>query len=360
MWLNSLSGPGQNRSSSARSWLTIPVRAAGGKIGKSDRFDAFVLCELARTDAHRFRVLEPDSDETQALKALTRARQDIVASMTAASNQLRAELERFWTGPLRLFSDLDSQISLAFIKRYPSAADTRGLGEQRLAGFLKAQHYTGSQTPAGLLQKLRAAPEGRAGQAESAARRAIVVTLVSHLQCLHTQLQALEQRIASAVRAHPDGEIFLSAFKSPQSFVTAAEFVAEIGDCRERYPTRESLSADGGQSAVAVESGKRKVARFRYACNGRLRQSFCVLADSSRHHNPWAQALYASAIAAGHDHQRAIRTLGRAWSRVLWRCWQDRVPYDPARHRAYQRHVTVLIAGEPPLIDIAATQRMAA
>jgi hypothetical protein len=26
--------------------------------GKSDRFDAFVLCELARTDHHRFRVLE--------------------------------------------------------------------------------------------------------------------------------------------------------------------------------------------------------------------------------------------------------------------------------------------------------------
>ena len=31
-------------------------RASGGK---SDRFDAFVLCELARTDSHRFRVLVP-------------------------------------------------------------------------------------------------------------------------------------------------------------------------------------------------------------------------------------------------------------------------------------------------------------
>ena len=39
-------------------------RASGGK---SDRFDAFVLCELARTDHHRFRVLEPDSDQTKAL-----------------------------------------------------------------------------------------------------------------------------------------------------------------------------------------------------------------------------------------------------------------------------------------------------
>ena len=41
-------------------------RAAGGK---SDRFDAFVLCELARTDHHRFRVLEPDSDQTKALRS---------------------------------------------------------------------------------------------------------------------------------------------------------------------------------------------------------------------------------------------------------------------------------------------------
>ena len=37
-------------------------RASGGK---SDRFDSFVLCELARTDAHRFRLLEPDSRSDQ-------------------------------------------------------------------------------------------------------------------------------------------------------------------------------------------------------------------------------------------------------------------------------------------------------
>jgi hypothetical protein len=53
--------------------------------GKSDRFDAFVLCELARTDSHRFRVLEPDSDQTKALRALTRAREDLVRTMVAAA-----------------------------------------------------------------------------------------------------------------------------------------------------------------------------------------------------------------------------------------------------------------------------------
>jgi len=188
-----------------------------------------------------------------------------------------------------------------------------------------------------------------------------VLGLVNRLQSLRSELKALEKQIASAVRAHPDGKIFLPLFKDPQSVVTAAELVAEIGSCRERYPTRESLAADGGQSAVAIESGKRKVAHFRYACNGRLRAAICVLANSSRHHNPWAQALYAAAIDRGHDHQRAIRTLGRAWARVLWRCWQDGVPYDPALHRAYQRHITVLIPGESgPIVDITATERMAA
>ena len=48
------------------------------------------------------------------------------------------------------------------------------------------------------------------------------------------------------------------------------------------------------------------------------------------------------------------------WCRIVWRCWQDRVPYDPARHRALQQRLTVVMpttAG--PVVDHAATVRMA-
>ena len=128
--------------------------------GKSDRFDAFVLCELARTDHHRFRVLEPDSDQTKALRALTRGREDLVGTRTALTNQLRAELERFWPGPLHLFTDLNSRISLAFLERYPSPADARGLGEARLRAFLARERYSGRQQPAQLLAKLQARGRG--------------------------------------------------------------------------------------------------------------------------------------------------------------------------------------------------------
>jgi transposase len=331
-------------------------RAAGGK---SDRFDAFVLCELARTDHHRFRVLEPDSDQTKALRAMTRAREDLVQTRVALTNQLRAELERFWPGPIGLFSDLDNLTSLAFLRRYPSPADARGLGEQRLQAFLTRHRYSGHKPASELLAKLRRAPEGRAGELESQAHRAIVLSLVAALEPIVAQIKQLERQIATAIREHPDGEIFLSLFRSPRSVITAATMLAEIGDCRARYPTRDALAGDAGQAAVALESGKRKVACFRWACNKRLRDAFDTLADSSRHHNPWAADHYARAIGRGHDHPRATRTLGRAWCRVVWSCWQTRTPYDAARHRGLQHHLLVTIpTPSGPVPDTAATQRM--
>jgi transposase len=329
--------------------------------GKSDRFDAFVLCELARTDRHRFRVLEPDCDQTKALRALTRAREDLVGTRTGVINQLRAELERFWPGPLRLFSHMDAEILLAFLERYPSPADAHGLGMARMQAFLVREHYSGGQHPTALMAKLRSAPRGRVGELELAARRQLVLTFVAMIRTLNAQIKELERQIRIQVHAHPDGPIFLSLFKSPASVITAAELLVEIGDCRERYPTRDALAADAGHAAVAKESGKRKTAGFRWGCNKRLRVAFCRLADSSRHWHPWAQTVYAQARQRGHEHPRAIRTLGRAWCRLVWQCWRNHTPYDPARHRALQRHITVTIpTASGPLVDHAATQRMAA
>ncbi len=332
-------------------------RVAGGK---SDRFDAFVLCELARTDHHRFRVLEPDCDQTKAIRALTRAREDLVAARTGIVNQLRAELERFWPGPLRLFSHMDAEIFLAFLERYPSPADARGLGVARMQAFLVRERYSGGQHPTALMAKLRSAPRARVGELELAVRRQLVLGFVQVVRTLNAQVKQLEAEIRVQVRAHPDGRIFLSLFKSPNSVITAAELLAEIGDCRERYPDRDALAADAGQAAVAVESGKWKTAGFRRACNKRLRVAFCRLADSSRHWHPWAQSLYAQALQRGHEHPRAIRTVGRAWCRVVWQCWRNHTPYDPEQHRALQRHITVTIPRQSgPVPDLAATQRMA-
>lgn len=314
-----------------------PRFRASGHRAKSDSFDAFCLAELARTDHHRFKALTPDSDQTKALKVLTRSREDLVGTRVALANRLRAELEAFWPAAATLFSEIDSAISLAFLERYPSPKDALGLGEKRLAGFLCRQRYPGRKGANELLGRIRKAPRGRAAEAEIEARRATVLALVAALRTLSEQIKLLEERIARAVRAHPDGEVFLSLFRSRKSTLTAASLVAEIGERRERYPTNEALAAAAGMSPVAVESGRRKVAVFRRACDKHLRRSFATLAESTRHHNGWAEDIYLRARARGCDHAHAIRVLGRAWVRVIFRMWQDGLPYDPARHGGLQR-----------------------
>ena len=308
--------------------------------GKSDRFDAYVLAELARTDAHRFRVLVPDGDETKALKALTRAREDLVGVRVELANQLRAQLAAFWPGAL-IFADVDSPISLAFLKRCPSPADAKGLGPKRLAGFLARHRYSGRRTPEELLERMRSAPAGRAGELELEARRAVVVGLIGALEPIVAEISDLTSQIRGALAAHPDAEIFRALFRDPKTTICPATLIAELGDCRGRYPTEAAMAADAGMSPVALESGKLRVATFRRACDKRLRLAVATLADSTRHWHPWAGEVYRRARARGQDHPHAIRTLGRAWIRVLWRCWQDRTPYDPARHRNFNRLQTV-------------------
>jgi transposase len=304
--------------------------------GKSDRFDAYVLAELARTDAHRFRVLVPDSDETKALKALTRAREDLVGVRVELANQLRAQLEAFWPGAL-VFSDVDSSISLAFLGRYPAPADAKGLGEGRMAAFLGRNSYSGHTGAAELVARLKAAPEGTAGPSECEARRAVVLGLVAALRPIVAEIAKLTSQIRGALAAHPDAEIFASLFRDRKTAICPATLIAELGDRRERYPTEAAMAADAGMSPVALESGKLRVATFRRACDKRLRVAVATLADSTRHWHPWAKEVYARARARGQDHPHAIRTLGRAWIRVLWRCWRDRVAYDPARHGNFNR-----------------------
>jgi transposase len=305
--------------------------------GKSDSFDSFVLAELARTDSHRFRVLVPDSDRTKALRAMTRAREDLVRTRVALANQLRDELACFWPGAGKVFCAVDSPIALAFLRRYPSPTDARGLGEQRLAAFLVRHSYTGRKPARELLSRLRNGAEGRAGELEMLARRQIVLGLVDALEPIVAAIRELTAQIRQAVDDHPDGHTFRSLFIAPDSVLCAATMIAEIGDCRDRYPTYRQLAADGGQAPVAVESGKAKRAQFRWACDHRLREAFNVLADSSRRHNPWAADIYDRARARGASHQHAARILGRAWCQIIWRLWQDHDTYDPARHTARQR-----------------------
>jgi transposase len=304
-------------------------RAAGGK---SDPGDAYMLADILRTDGHRFRALQPCSDEIKALRTLVRARDDLVAERVALANRLRSLLDGFWPGAAAIFADVDSPIALAFLARYPTPDSAARLGEKRLAAFLAQHAYCGRRSPAELLDRLRAKPRGRAGEAEAETAGEIVRSLAVVLAALVTELAKLTARVEHAVAALADGAIVMSFPRAGR--VCAAQILAEPGDVRDRFQTDQQLAAEAGVCPVTHASGKSRGVIFRWACNHRLRQAITCFADNSRHASPWADAVYKNARRRGCSHPHAIRILARARVRVLWRAWIDRTPYEPARHRA--------------------------
>ena len=119
-----------------------------------------------------------------------------------------------------------------------------------------------------------------------------------------------------------------------RSQVNAAQVLAEWGDCRQAYDGPDCVAALAGVTPVTRQSGKHRSVEFRWACNKRFRQAITTFADNSRHASPWAAKIYNDARANGKDHPHAIRILARAWIRVIWPCWVNGIPYDPARHGA--------------------------
>jgi transposase len=307
------------------------LRTRYGSAGnKDDRFDAYVLADTLRTDGHRWKPLRPDTEPTRALRALCRSRKDLVETRVQVIGQLCANLELAFPGAIGLFTKPASGISLAFLRRFPTAAQAAWLSPARLGIWLRSAGYTGGISAVVLHGRLAAAAPGLAG-AEGEARGQITLALVTLLGALNGQITVLDAGIARVFAAHPDRHIFASLPRS--GTVRAATLLAEIGDCRERFPTDDALAALAGACPSTRQSGKRSQAVFRWSCSKKLRAAVMDFANGSRMSDPWAAAIYAAATGRGCRHPHAIRILARAWLRIIWRCWQDGTAFDPALHR---------------------------
>ena len=154
--------------------------------------------------------------------------------------------------------------------------------------------------------------------------------VVAALTTLVAALKDLDRSATAHRGKHPDSPIFTSLPRSGQ--INAAQVLAEWGDVREAYDRPDAVAALADATPVTNQSGKHRAAHFRWACNKRFRRAIILYADDSRHASPWAAKTYNDARAAGKDHPHAVRILARARIRVIGRCWQDGVPYDPTKH----------------------------
>jgi transposase len=209
-------------------------------------------------------------------------------------------------GAVGLFADLDSTTSLKFLTRFDCQDRADWLTPKRLGAWLASVGYTGRTDPTTLHTRLMAAPRGATGE-EGAAYLPITRALVATLTTLNEQITVLSKQIGEQLAAHADAHIFTSL--PPAGTVCAARLLAEIGDCRARFPTPEALACLAGAAPSTRQSGKMCSVGFRWGYDKQLRDAVCDFANDSRHANPWAADLYNRAIARNHTHQHAVRIL---------------------------------------------------
>jgi transposase len=311
---------------------------------KDDGFDAYVLADTLRTDRARLRPLIPDGPATAALRQAVRFRKELVRDRVRAASRLRAHLQIAFPGAVGLFSALDSPLSLAFLAAFPSRQAACGLDEQAIAAWLETiPHRGGAARPAVLAARLATAAPGTG---HDAAQAAVTVQMAGAAADAAARIQALEAHIAAQLHAHPDQHIFTSLPRA--GTVRAARLLAEIGDCRSRYPDPQALAGAAGVSPVTRRSGTWISHHFRWDVNAHLRDAICDFAADSRRASPWAAGIYDAARARGKDHPHAVRILACAWTPIIWRCWQDGTAYDPPKHRALQDTLARQAASQTP------------
>ncbi len=296
---------------------------------KSDGFDAFVLADTLRHQHAQWRPLATPSPLLAELRAISRDRQRILDMQVDTENRLRAVLDAYHPAPLHLFSSLDRDITLAFVRTYPTPARAGRITAARMGAFIGRHGYSGRQSPETLVERMRphllSASEGTVAGKALAAK-----AFAEQLSLLNAHLRVHDKRLHELLDAHPDTPIFTS-FPGIGT-VIAGVLISEIGEARDRFPSAPSLLAESGLAPVTKASGRTRQVRFRYAANRRMRHAIDWWMFVATREDPWSADIYQQARAAGQPHHRALRGLGARWVRILWRCWNDHTTYDPTIH----------------------------
>lgn len=253
------------------------------------------------------------------------------------SHQLRAHLQINFPGAVGLFSEIDGQTSLRFLRRFSTFDSIEWLSEKRLANWLQSAGYNARRSPSQIYAHLTDAPAGARGS-EGDARATVTLAYINVIESIIGQIKQLDRQIEQLLDQHPDAHIFRSLPRC--GTIRAATMLAEIGDCRQRFPDANSLACLAGVTPSTRASGRHRSVSFRWTSNSRLRNILCSFAGDSRNANEWAAHRYEQLRADGKRHPHAERILARTWTQIIWRCWQDNKPYDPALHGGLQRLLT--------------------
>jgi hypothetical protein len=288
-----------------------------------------LLADIVRTDRGRLQPWHPDCLLTCQIRAKVSLCAYLTRNIVRTSNRLRAVLLRYHPATLSVFSGLRTQIALAFIQAYPTPQAVADLTFDQFQAFAARHKYRRPAKLRTYFTRLHGPhPQPMPDtvlvyQEETVQLAALLLNLV---QLKNTTIRALK----ALFDQHPDAPIFASLPGAGE--LLAPSLLAKFGDDRQRFSSPGNVQALAGTCPVTDSSGKRKVIRFRRACDREFRSIAQNWAIASLSESLWANAYWHRVRPRCDSKSHAYRCLANRWLSIAWTLWQKREPYDETYH----------------------------
>jgi transposase len=293
---------------------------------KDDPKDAELLLQLLRKHPHRFALWWPDTEETRRLHLLVERRRGLVDECTRHSNQLTDALKSYYPQALEWAGKLSTQQACDFLQRWPTLQAVQQAKPATIRQFYLGHGCRFQAVIERRLEQIRQAQPLTRDRAIIESTSLLVQGLAGILRACLEGAARLELEIQQRFAQHPDQAIFDSLPGAGKAL--APRLLVAFGTDRSRFSSAQEVQQMAGIAPVTERSGQRHWVHWRWACPKFMRQSFHEFALQSLRQCSWARAVYDQQRQRGKGHHAALRVVAFKWIRIVYRCWQDRVPYD--------------------------------
>jgi len=291
---------------------------------KTDRRDAFVIADTARTRRRSVHWLDTASDELlDQLRVLNGFDVDLAADLTRLTNRLRDSLVAISPALERAIGARLHQAGVRdLLAKFPTPTALRAAGRARIIATIKKRS---PRVAAKVTDAIIAALDAQTVTmpAEVAVGR-VIAELAIELDRLHTRRDALAEEIEGVFLAHPFGQVLVTLPGiGPR---TGARILAEIGDGT-RFANGSRLASYAGLAPVTRQSGTsiRGESQSRRG-NHRLKNAMFLAAFASLR-SPDSKTFYDRKRAEGKKHNAAVICLARRRCDVILAMLRNLEPY---------------------------------
>src|SRR5712692_1337185 len=297
---------------------------------KDDPTDAELQLELLLTHRDKLRPLNPQSPTMRALAQLVAHRRRVVGDKVRLTNRLTSALKNYFPHALQWFQDKDTLLFCDFLSRWPTLKAAQLARRSTLETFFRDHHVRSSDVIDKRIHAIKSAMALTTDDGVITPNALLVQALVSQLRVTLQAIETFDNAIAQRAQSHPDFPLFQALPGAGPVF--ASRLLVAFGEQRDRYASAAELQRYAGIAPVTERSGKKSWVHWRLQCPKFLRQTFVEWAAESTRHSFWAQVYYQQQRDKGKAHQAAVRALAFKWIRILFRCWQDRTPYNESAY----------------------------